>query len=479
MTSFFFQKITPMKTNFGLSRNTAKLILRKTTRMMTTLASAGLLLMVQPVAADEASDVTRLLHSGQSAEAMVKIDAYLEKHPRDMQMRFVKGVTLTEQGKTNEAITVFTKLTEDHPDLPEPYNNLAVLFAANGQYEKARTALDMAIRTNPSYATAYENLGDIHAKLASQAYDKAFQLDSSNTNAKSKLTMLRSLSGSVTAREGKTPVAYSSPVPNATLPAVAPVAIPRPTIVPTAAPIAVAQLDNTKDDAAKFKAEVKAEPKPKPEPKLEPKPEPKPEPVIESKAEAKPDLKTKIDPNPKVDPKSKTKIEQKQIAKNEAESKPESKLDTKALEKLQPKPIEKPTPKPIEKPEVKVVDQAPPKIVVTNPENESILAAVRDWAEAWSAQDVKRYLSHYAGDFEPPKGVSFKAWVEERTSRISGKGHISVKVDSPQISVSGNTATFKFRQLYVSDRLQADSRKVLVMTKQNGRWQIKQERSGG
>jgi Flp pilus assembly protein TadD/ketosteroid isomerase-like protein len=463
MTSFFFQKITTMKTNFGLSRSTAKLILRKTTRMMTTLASAGLLLMVQPVAADEASDVTRLLHSGQSAEAMVKIDAYLEKHPRDMQMRFVKGVTLTEQGKTNEAITVFTKLTEDHPDLPEPYNNLAVLFAANGQYEKARTALDMAIRTNPSYATAYENLGDIHAKLASQAYDKAFQLDSSNTNAKSKLTMLRSLSGSVTAREGKTPVAYSDPNTNATAPTPtpAPVAIPRPAIVSTAAPIAVARLDNTREDAAKFKAEVKVEPKP--------------EPMLESKAEAKPDLKTKNDTNPKVDPKSKTKTEQKQIAKNEAESK----TDTKALEKLQPKPIEKPTPKPIEKPEVKVVDQAPPKIVVTNPENESILAAVRDWAEAWSAQDVKRYLSHYAGDFEPPKGVPFKVWVEERTSRISGKGHISVKVDSPQITVSGNTATFKFRQLYVSDRLQADSRKVLVMTKQNGRWQIKQERSGG
>ncbi len=108
-------------------------------------------------------------------------------------MRFLKGVILTEQNKPADAIAIFTKLTADFPDLPEPYNNLAVLYAADGQFEKARAALDKAIRTNPSYATAYENLGDVHAKLASQAYDKALQLDSKNSEAKSKLTLVRSL----------------------------------------------------------------------------------------------------------------------------------------------------------------------------------------------------------------------------------------------------------------------------------------------
>jgi ketosteroid isomerase-like protein len=77
--------------------------------------------------------------------------------------------------------------------LPELYNNLAVLYAAQGQYDKARHALEMSIRTHPSYATAYENLGDVYAKLASQAYDKALQLDSSNSGAKSKLSMVREL----------------------------------------------------------------------------------------------------------------------------------------------------------------------------------------------------------------------------------------------------------------------------------------------
>ncbi len=140
-----------------------------------SLAVSGLLatLLVAPAFADDMADVTKLLRAGQLIEALSKADAYLGRNPQDAQMRFLKGVILTEQGKSAESIAIFTKLTQDFPDLPEPYNNLAVLFASSGQYEKARAALDMAIRTNPSYATAYENLGDVHAKLASQAYDKA------------------------------------------------------------------------------------------------------------------------------------------------------------------------------------------------------------------------------------------------------------------------------------------------------------------
>ena len=115
------------------------------------------------------------------AEALAKADQYLAGKPRDPQMRFLKGVVLTESGRTGDAIATFTKLTEDYPELPEPYNNLAVLYAGQSQFDKARAALEMAIRTNPSYATAHENLGDVYAKLASQAYSKALQLDAGNT----------------------------------------------------------------------------------------------------------------------------------------------------------------------------------------------------------------------------------------------------------------------------------------------------------
>jgi tetratricopeptide (TPR) repeat protein len=88
---------------------------------------------------------------------------------------------------------VFTALTDDYPELPEPYNNLAVLYASQGQYDKARKALEMAIRTHPSYAIAHENLGDVYAKMASEAYDKALQLDRGNAAAQTKLAMIKDL----------------------------------------------------------------------------------------------------------------------------------------------------------------------------------------------------------------------------------------------------------------------------------------------
>src|SRR5438093_2806195 len=77
--------------------------------------------------------------------------------------------------------------------MPEPYNNLAVLYAGQGDYQKARKALETAIRTHPSYAVAHENLGDIYATLASQAYDKALQLDSGNAAARKKLALIKEL----------------------------------------------------------------------------------------------------------------------------------------------------------------------------------------------------------------------------------------------------------------------------------------------
>src|SRR5436190_13296039 len=113
--------------------------------------------------------------------------------PRDPQGRFLKGILLAEMKRAPEAIQVFTGLTEDFPELPEPYNNLAVLYASQGNYDKAKAALELAIHTHPSYATAHENLGDVYAQLASRAYDRALQLDKNNTAAQVKLAMVKDL----------------------------------------------------------------------------------------------------------------------------------------------------------------------------------------------------------------------------------------------------------------------------------------------
>ena len=155
--------------------------------------AAALLLASFAAYADENEEVAKLYKQGSLAKALEQAEAYLATKPKDPQMRFQKGLILTEQNKIADATRVFSSLSEDYPDLPEPYNNLAVLYASQGQYDKAKSALEAAIRTHPSYSTAHENLGDIYAKMASQAYGKAFQLDKGNAAAQTKLAMIKDL----------------------------------------------------------------------------------------------------------------------------------------------------------------------------------------------------------------------------------------------------------------------------------------------
>lgn len=166
--------------------------------------------------ANDIDEVNQLLKAGKQAQALTKVEQSLSGKPRDPQMRFLKGVIQTELGKPNDAISTFSKLTEDYPELPEPYNNLAVLYAGSAQFDKARAALEMAIRTNPSYATAHENLGDIYANLASQSYSKALQLGGPSASLQPKLRLIRELFAS--ASKGQNP-AVSKPTPATPVPA--------------------------------------------------------------------------------------------------------------------------------------------------------------------------------------------------------------------------------------------------------------------
>ena len=134
-----------------------------------------------------------LIKDRQFANAESKLDALLVQRPREPQARFLKGVAETEQGRTDAAIAAFRALIEDYPELPEPYNNLAVLYAQRGEYESARLALETAVRTAPNWAVARENLGDIYARLAAVEYDRAAKLDRDNKTAPAKLTLVRNL----------------------------------------------------------------------------------------------------------------------------------------------------------------------------------------------------------------------------------------------------------------------------------------------
>ena len=147
------------------------------------------------MAADDMKDISQMIDQGQTIAALDKLNALIAANPKNAPALFTKGVLLAEQGRRDEAIKVFVDLTTKFPNLPEPYNNLAVLYADQGQFDKARKALEAAIKTHPSYATAHENLGDIYARMASEAYDKALQIDTTNTSAQKKLSLIKDLFG--------------------------------------------------------------------------------------------------------------------------------------------------------------------------------------------------------------------------------------------------------------------------------------------
>ncbi|MBI4741919.1 MAG: tetratricopeptide repeat protein [Betaproteobacteria bacterium] len=170
---------------------------------------------------DALSDIQDMVKNGQLPNALEKVDSYIAakpKHAKDAQARFLKGVILGEMGRPADAIAVYGKLTQDYPGLPEPYNNLAVLYAQQKQYDKARVALEMAIKTHPSYSVAHENLGDIYAQLASQSYDKALQRDSGSTGSQSRLAPIRQLGGAAVRTE---PAASANVAPSSQPPKIA------------------------------------------------------------------------------------------------------------------------------------------------------------------------------------------------------------------------------------------------------------------
>lgn len=133
--------------------------------------------------ADLYDDVERLIRNGQYDRAMVQSDARLKAAPLDPQMRLLRSRILDAQGKSDEALGLLESLTLEFPELPEPHNNLAVLYARQGRTHDALASLGKALLARPDYAVALENLGDLHLSLALQAYQKAAKAPSAPASA--------------------------------------------------------------------------------------------------------------------------------------------------------------------------------------------------------------------------------------------------------------------------------------------------------
>ena len=384
-------------------------------RRVTATVATALLVGASTAYANNA-DITSLLQGSQPEQALKLIDQRLTTTPKDPQLRFLQGVAFAMANKNKEAIDTFTQLTKEFPELPEPYNNLAVLYANQNQLDKSRQALEQAIRTNPSYSTAHENLGDIYAKLASQAYSKALQLDGSHAQSvQPKLALIHDLfsTGQAQAQAQALAKAPSAPAP-----------------VTATATQAVSSSTTAPAQATEVAAAATAQPVASAQPATAtPVTETASPPATEPKAETKTIAKAE----PKAEPKAVATADAGQAAK----------ADT------------------------------PPAANVAEVE-----AAVRTWAKAWAAKDMANYLAAYSPNFQTPGNQSRKAWEAERRARIVGKRSISVNLADLTITTQNDRATARFRQHYRADTLNVSSRKTLQLELRKGQWLIVSETTG-
>lgn len=118
-------------------------------------------------------EVRRLQRTGRLPEALARAEAAVQAAPADADARFLQGVLLLDLKRDADALAVFRRMTEDFPELPDPFNNIALLEARAGRLDAARIALETALRNDPAHHLARANLGEIHLRLAIQAWEQA------------------------------------------------------------------------------------------------------------------------------------------------------------------------------------------------------------------------------------------------------------------------------------------------------------------
>lgn len=391
----------------------------------------GLLLTFPAFAADSLDEIYAIADRKDFDTALKRLNQFLNEHPQDAQGRFLKGLILTETKQRDQAISVFQQLSKDFPELPEPYNNLAVLFAEQGQFEKAQEALNQAVKAHPNYATAHENLGDIHAKMASQAYARALKLNPGNNALTGKLNKVKTLF---------TESAEQQP----------------------------ARPGQTKAQAAGKSSPLKAEPPPpKPAVPVEATPV-KPAAPVEA-TPVKPLVTAQADTPPKQDPAPGAEKEK----DGGAEGIASPKGNTAGTDAVTSEP-----------PAKEGAGAGPRKTVpdsakMADPKSiDEVKQVVLDWAGAWSAKKIDQYIDAYSPRFQPvTKNLkSREAWEKNRREVIGKAGDIHIHVSDLQITMlTDQRAQATFQQNYTAKNYRDRVKKTLSLEREGEGWKIVRE----
>ena len=412
----------------------------------------------QQVAANsQISQIEALIVQGKLQQALSLTNKQLVEDNADVNYLFLKGLILTKQNALDKARDVFIELTEKHPELPEPFNNLAVVYAAKGDFVKARKALQQAINTHPSYATAHENIGDIYAKMASKAYNQALQLDKDNETAREKLLLV----GELFSAKANTQILLAD--------------TGQPDAKKTR--IELNKLEQVLAETANLAKQEQAN-------------------VNKLRTDLARLEKQRIKIAEQIDLEQKKADKQARQARLKAEKASEelAMLERQTAEavKLAGQDQQKATEQvrqeqeKLNKIRAELAKLEQTMLVARSLEQvnadkqsmtEDVIQAVMSWADYWSAKDVDGYLSHYADEFTLAKGLSREKWSSQRRLRILKPRFIRVEITDPKVTFFGNEhARVNFMQLYQSDIFSDRVKKVLLMKYVAGNWLIVEEK---
>jgi tetratricopeptide (TPR) repeat protein len=137
------------------------------------------------------NDVRKLLRQAKYPQALLLVNKGLSTNPRDPQMRFWQAYVFEQLDQPDMAQLVYLDLTREYPELAEPHNNLGVIYAAKGDYPNAKASLDAALRANPNYAAAHENMGDLLVNMARQSYERSLTLEPKQRDIAQKIERLK------------------------------------------------------------------------------------------------------------------------------------------------------------------------------------------------------------------------------------------------------------------------------------------------
>ena len=122
-----------------------------------------------------AASVAKANESGATKQPLTQPDSQPERSTPSAEAidNFNNALTLMTQGRPDEAIAVYEGLIKAFPQFPQPYNNLASVFASLGNLERAESLLRQGRELDDRYRLLRKNLGSLLIHRASRIYRQA------------------------------------------------------------------------------------------------------------------------------------------------------------------------------------------------------------------------------------------------------------------------------------------------------------------